>query len=123
MKERAILAGLFLLCLVAGLFAALRMAWSILASPARAWKLSVAFDQLANAGANGDEDETISSRAAKARRAGRRWGCVLCSLLDRIDPDHCEKSIEHDRGKPYAADPAADLVVSASPPGTALGDR
>lgn len=99
MKERAILAGLFLLCLVAGLFAAGRMAWSVLASPPRAWKLSVAFDQLANAGANGDEDETISSRAAKARRAGRRWGCLLCGLLDRIDPDHCEKNIEHDEGK------------------------
>ncbi|WP_224742911.1 hypothetical protein [Stutzerimonas kunmingensis] len=123
MKERAILAGLFLLCLVAGLFAALRMAWSIIASPARAWKLSVAFDQLGNAAANGDEDETISSRAAKARRAGRRWGCLLCGLLDRIDPDHCEKSIEHDEGKPYAADPAADLVASAAPAAAAVGDR
>lgn len=100
MKERAILAGLFLLCLVAALFSALRMAWSIIASPARAWKLSVAFDQLANVGANGDEDETISSRAAKARREGRRWGCMLCRVLHLFDPDHCEKSIEYDEGEP-----------------------
>lgn len=98
MKERAILAGLLLLCLFSGLFAAVRMAWAIIASPSRAWKLSVAFDQLGNAAANGDEDETISSRAAKARADGRRWGCVLCGLLDRFDPNHCEKSIEHDRG-------------------------
>lgn len=118
MKERAILAGLFLLCLFAALVAALRMAWSIIASPSRAWRLSVAFDQLGNAATNGDEDETISSRAAKASRAGRRWGCVLCGLLDRIDPGHCEKSIESDEGKPLEKTHAADLLVSA-----AMGDR
>lgn len=47
----------------------------------------------------GDPDETISSVAAKARNAGRRWGCVLCKLLDRLDPDHCTRYLEADEGK------------------------
>lgn len=59
----------------------------------------VAEDQLWNARLGGDEDETISGRAAKARNAGRRWGCVLCRLLDWIDPDHCNNSIEADEGR------------------------
>jgi hypothetical protein len=44
----------------------------------------------------GNEDETISSRAAKAKLQGKRWGCVLCKLLDKLDKNHCEKSIEMD---------------------------
>jgi len=127
MIERVTLTGLYLLCILAAVFAAARMAWAIAFRPDRAWRLSVAFDQLGNAAANGDEDETISSRAAKARRAGRRWGCILCGLLDRIDPNHCEKSIELDEGKPaekpHAADPATDLAHHPEPPRAALGDR
>jgi len=57
----------------------------------------VAIDQLANAVAGGDPDETISSRCGK--RVGRyrlcRW---LCWVLDAIDPRHCHKSIERDEG-------------------------
>lgn len=76
------------------------MLWCILTGNERAWTMAVSFDQLVNATFNGHEDETISSRAGKAARKGRRWGCVLCRFLDKFDPDHCEKSIEHDRGKP-----------------------
>ena len=61
-------------------------------------RLAVAVDQFANVLALGDPDETISSRAGKARRKGKRWGCVLCGLLDRIDPGHCERYIETDEG-------------------------
>lgn len=59
----------------------------------------VAVDQYWNAALGGDEDETISSRAAKARIAGRRWGCVFCRLLDAIDRDHCAASLEPDEGE------------------------
>lgn len=100
MPQRLLLALLWLLCLAASLLAAVRMLWAIITSPPRAWRLAVAHDQLFNAAANGDEDETVSSRAAKARRSGRRWGCVLCRLLDALDPDHCENNIEADEGKP-----------------------
>ena len=50
-------------------------------------RVAVAIDQLLNALFGGDEDETISSRAEKARRKGRRWGCVLPSAgLARSQP-------------------------------------
>lgn len=47
----------------------------------------------------GHPDETISSRAAKASRKGKRWGCLLCKFLNKLDTNHCEKSIENDRGE------------------------
>lgn len=92
MPQRLILTLLWLPCLLASLLAGLRMAWAILTSPERAWRLAVAHDQLFNAAANGHEDETVSSRAARARSEGRRWGCVLCRLLDRLDAGHCDRA-------------------------------
>lgn len=62
-------------------------------SPRRFWRVMLAHDQAANAAFGGSEDETISSRAGRAARRGDRWGCVLCKLLDKVDPDHCKKSI------------------------------
>lgn len=66
----------------------------IIAAPRsrRAFVLAIAYDRLANAATGGDVDETISSRANRARAEGRRWGCVLCCLLNRVDPDHCARS-------------------------------
>jgi hypothetical protein len=99
LMQRLALLALYPVCLLAAVLAALRMAWAIAFSPARAWKLAVAHDQLGNAAFNGDEDETVSSRAAKAQRLGRRWGCVLCKVIDRIDPGHCARNIEADEGR------------------------
>ena len=62
-------------------------------------RLFVAADQLLNVVFGGDEDETVSSRIAKDRRRGRKFACVLCRILDWLDPDHCEKAIERDEGK------------------------
>jgi len=92
--KRIVLAALWFLCVGAAALAALRMLWAILVAPDRAFRLAVSFDQLANAALNGNEDETISSRAARAQINGRRWGCVLCGLLDRIDPGHCFNALE-----------------------------
>lgn len=58
----------------------------------------IGIDQLANAILGGDPDETISSRAGK-RRTKCQACDLLCRILDRIDPRHCAKSIEHDEGK------------------------
>jgi len=68
---------------------------------ARLWavNIAIAFDQLANALIGGDPDETISSRAGKARRRGAPWACLLCGLLDMIDPRHCAKAREDDEGR------------------------
>lgn len=93
------LLGLWLLCQVAGITAALWMLAAIAAGSQRAWHLAIAYDQLANASFGGDPDETISSRAGKAARRGRRWGCLLCRVLDVFDREHCEKSIELGRGR------------------------
>lgn len=99
MKSRVLLIALWLLCLLASAVAALWMLLATLVGSRRAWRLAVAHDQLINAATGGNEDETVSSRAAKAARDGRRWGCVLCRWLDKIDPGHCEKNIEHNRGQ------------------------
>lgn len=99
-SQRLSMLAIWMLCQIAAIVASVWMLLSILTGGRRAWTLAVAHDQLANAAFGGHEDETISSRAGKAARKGKRWACVLCRLLDRLDPGHCEKSIEPDRGKP-----------------------
>ena len=100
LARRLVMLALWALCQIAAIVASVWMLLSIFAGGRRAWTLAVSYDQLANAAFGGHEDETISSRAGKSARQGKRWACVLCRLLDRIDPNHCEKSIEPDRGKP-----------------------
>lgn len=56
--------------------------------------IAIAIDQLANTVFGGKPHETISQRAAKARDTGQRWGCLLCGVLDRIQPNHCTNSLE-----------------------------
>jgi hypothetical protein len=90
--NRVKLLGIFALCLIASLYSAVRMAWCIVVNPARAWVMAIAHDQLANAATGGDVDETISSRAYRAQVEGRRWGCLLCKMLDIIDKGHCKES-------------------------------
>ena len=53
----------------------------------------ILLDEAGNTLAGGSPNETISERAAKARKAGRRWGCVLCGLLNRINPGHCDRAL------------------------------
>lgn len=68
----------------------------------RAWPVAVANDQVLNAalvGVAGSEDETVSSRVGKAASEGKRWGCILCRLMDKIDPGHCARNIERDEGE------------------------
>lgn len=62
-------------------------------------RLFVAADQLVNVVFGGNEDETISSRIGKDARRGKAFACVLCRVLDWMDPHHCEKAIERDEGK------------------------
>ena len=77
---------------LAPLLTLVRYLWAIVTNPDRATRIAIGYDQLVNVAANGHEDETISSRADRARASGRLWGCVLCRLLDYLDPDHCKKS-------------------------------
>ena len=87
--------SLFLLLpvlVLAPLLALVRYLWAMATNPGRAWGIARAFDRVFNVAANGDERETVSSRAARARDEGRRWGCVLCRLLDRLDAGHCDQA-------------------------------
>lgn len=61
------------------------------------WANGVAVDIWLNALTGGKKYETISMRAAKAMNKGKRWGCVLCKLLDKIDKNHCEDSLTDPR--------------------------
>lgn len=98
--------------------------WSLVALPLsaifgtqrRAWRLAVAFDQLGNTAAGGDEDETFSSRCWRNRH--RPFYSALVVLIDwvfrrlRGEVDHCfnawlaeeEKRKSHKR-KPRPQDP------------------
>lgn len=70
------------------------------------FNILISFDQLGNAVAGGDPDETISSTLGKLKRSehgripwSRPLARILDMLLDRIDKNHCMKSIEEDEGK------------------------
>ena len=63
------------------------------------WNLLIAIDQFFNALFGGDPDETISSRAGKKRESSE-FADRLCKILDSVDKNHCEESIEEDEGDP-----------------------
>jgi hypothetical protein len=63
-----------------------------------AMRLLILVDILINRLFNG-RVETISSRAARARKSDRTWGCVLCALLDRIQLGHCDKAMQDPLGR------------------------
>lgn len=54
---------------------------------------AILLDEAVNTVFGGSPNETISERAAKARNAERRWGCVLCRVLGWINPGHCDNAL------------------------------
>lgn len=72
-------------------YTALRYIAAIIGNPAKAWAIAQMADEAANVSLNGVVNVTISARAAHARRRGRRWGCMLCWLLDKVNTGHCER--------------------------------
>lgn len=58
------------------------------------WNLVVLLDIAGNViFLAGNAHETVSQRAAWSRDQGKRWGCVLCRVLDSLSKDHCSRSI------------------------------
>jgi len=90
--NRAVLLALMPLFVLASLVAGLHYVWAVFTAPERALRIAIGWDQLGNVALNGDENETISSRAARGRDEKKRWACVLCKLLDWLDNDHCNKA-------------------------------
>lgn len=96
MKIRFILLLLLPLLLVAFFVWFLSYLYTVFVNPNRTWRLAVSADQLANAAFNGHEDETISSRAGRHSKDDDNkecWAVWLCWLLNKVDQNHCEKSI------------------------------
>jgi hypothetical protein len=93
LQKLTILLALLMLCQVAALLAPIRAGWALLTNNGdRALEIIKGYDLLGNAVANGRYDELISTRADRARTEKRRWGCVLCRLLDKADPGHCARA-------------------------------
>lgn len=100
MGQRLILFGLWFASLLAILLALVMSLLQLLAGNRRAVRVFVGADQTLNAALGGSEDETISSRAGKGARRGVWRYCLLCWFLEKVDPGHCQNSIEQDEGKP-----------------------
>ncbi len=92
MMRAILLLVVLLLAQLGHLLASLWMLAAICTGSDRGWGIALAWDRLLNAVTGGQSTETVSSRANRARSEGRRWGCVLCKILDRIEKDHCSKS-------------------------------
>ena len=61
------------------------------------WNILIAIDQLFNALFFGYPDETMSSRMGK--RQDIKPYKFICNVLNIVDKNHCENSIEEDEGK------------------------
>lgn len=84
--------GIWCLCMLAGLVAGVRMLGYIAVDSQRAWRMAKAYDRVGNVAIGGVDTETVSSHAYRAEQEGRRWGCILCKLLDRVQRNHCKDS-------------------------------
>lgn len=62
------------------------------------YNILISLDQFGNVLADGDPDETISSRVGKNPKVSF-LSKGLHKLLNWLEPEHCEKSIEIDEGK------------------------
>ncbi|WP_024302210.1 hypothetical protein [Pseudogulbenkiania sp. MAI-1] len=99
-RRRLKLIALWVAALLAAGFALTWGLFAALAGSDRALRIAVAQDQAANAAIGGSEDETISSRAGKGAMKGVWHWCLLCRVLNWIDPQHCQQSLEPDEGEP-----------------------
>ena len=84
--------GIVLICQFAHLIASLWMLVAAISGSDRYWRIAKGYDRVGNAATGGQDTETVSSRANRARSEKRRWGCLLCRVLDWIEKDHCKKS-------------------------------
>ncbi len=52
----------------------------------------IGLDTFINVLTDGDPDETISSRSARAAERGKKWGVILSKFLDIFQKDHGAKA-------------------------------
>jgi hypothetical protein len=86
-----LLLAAWLVCVLCAVIALPYMLVCILVGSQRAWTIALGFDRVSNAMTGGIDGEYLSARAARVCKEERRWGCVLCRLLDKLDPGHCDR--------------------------------
>jgi hypothetical protein len=84
-------AGIILLAQVAHVIGTVWMILAAIGGRQRFWDIAEGYDLMFNPLSGGKAGEFISARANRDRKEGRRWACVLCRLLDKIDPGHCDR--------------------------------
>lgn len=59
------------------------------------WNILIAEDRFDNACLGGSASETMSSRAGRAQRDGKRWGLIVAPIINFImcNPNHCRDAI------------------------------
>lgn len=87
---------LLVLCQLASLLGPIRGLWALVTgNNDRALEIAKGYDLLGNTILNGKAGEYISTRAHYARIKKKRWGCILCKILDAIVDNHCEDSAKN----------------------------
>ncbi|HXN98587.1 MAG TPA: hypothetical protein VN881_05900 [Candidatus Acidoferrales bacterium] len=69
-------------------------------------RMLVGLDQFLNVVTDGDPDETISARSARAAEKGRPWGLAMCKFLNVFQKNHGPKAQAGDVAR-------ADAVLAA----------
>lgn len=92
MKPHIVAALLWPLLVLGCLYLLIRYWWAVVQNPPKALDMAEAVDVAANVALNGQPYTTISARAARACDRGARWGKALCTVLDAIDPNHCQNA-------------------------------
>lgn len=86
------LLGIFLVCQGLFFIAPFKFVWALCRQDnLRAFEILKGYDLLANPVFNGVAGEYISQRANRGRQEGSHWACVLCRMLDKLDPGHCSQ--------------------------------
>lgn len=93
MKKRMVLLFLVPFLLLADIALWFAYLYWLIVDEDTAWTMALAEDDLGNAGIGGKLGRTISAHAARSRRDGGTFGCVMCAFLEWADPGHCERAL------------------------------
>jgi hypothetical protein len=81
------------LCALAALVALFWATYAAISGSPRYWPLARAFDRVGNVATGGVEEDMVTERAARGSLEGKRRWCLLCKLLDKVDPGHCTNAL------------------------------
>lgn len=79
-------------------------------------RVLVGLDQFFNVISDGDPDETISSRAARAAEKGKPWGIAMSKFLNLFQKDHGAKAQAGDAERAQAVETLETDSGAIKPP-------